>query len=322
MKFLFERYVKDKNKCICVDGMFESKLQLSHWPGNGTPYELRGDTSTEIAFNLLESPRKNKYLEGVEYVSNNHFDGDGIIASYVLLFPDEALEHKEELINMARTGDFSEFSTEDALKANIVIESLLDSEKSIYKKEISELNYPDLIQFLYEKAHELIPGLLKNIDNYQKIWDAEFKEYLISESSFESRESVFSDYGDSNLSVIETKSPLHKVSKFKHAKNDIVLTVIKTDKGNLYELQYKDYTWFDTVRENKLERKTFNELVEKLKEIEKNKKGEWLILGRNPISEWDYRLIFGDESFQQVPSSLAVYEIENILFDYFQIETF
>jgi hypothetical protein len=322
MKFIFERYVKDKNKSICVDGMFESRLHLSHWPGNETPYELRGDTSTEIAFNLLESPRREKYLNNIEAVSNNHFDGDGIVASYVLLYPDAALEHKEELINIARTGDFYEYTTDEALKANAVIESMLDSERSMFKKEIAELNYPDLIQFLYEKTHELIPDLLENIEKYKSVWDEDYREFLISESSFDSRESIVSDYDDCNLSVIETKTQLSKLSKFKHAKNDIILTVIRTDEGNLYELQYKDYTWFDTVRETKLERKAFDKLVEKLKALEKSGNGEWLILGRNPVSEWDYRLIFGDNSFKQVPSSLAVYELESILFDYFQIETF
>ncbi|MBK9970649.1 MAG: hypothetical protein IPP16_07900 [Acidimicrobiaceae bacterium] len=63
---------------VVVDGSpnADTVLTLSHWPGSPTPPELRDDLSAQIAFRALSEPER---FAGVEAVTNNHFDQDGIV---------------------------------------------------------------------------------------------------------------------------------------------------------------------------------------------------------------------------------------------------
>lgn len=317
MKFVFEKYLENRDNVVCIDGLFESKLQVSHWRGNDTPDELKADTTTEMAFKLIESPNKDRYLNGIEIVSNNHYDADGLLSAFVLVNNDIALQNKESLINTAITGDFSEYTTKDALKSSIVIESLFILDKSMIKSELANKNYPEIVQILYEKGFELIPGLVNDVDKFEQYWMEEFKEYEKSEESFITQNSVFSNYSDCKLSVIESTIPLHRVSVYQHAENDIVLTSVKASGGNKYELEYKLHTWFDTTRKVKIKRKDLNPLTNKLNIIESDNIGKWQVFGTNPMSDWDYKLVYADENYNKIPSKISLYEIENLLFDYF-----
>ncbi|MGE5497470.1 MAG: DUF6687 family protein [Syntrophothermus sp.] len=317
MQFVFESRLESKDNVVCVDGLFESKLQISHWQGNRTPKEFKADTSTEMAFKLIESPEKKKHLTGIEIVSNNHFDADGLISAYVLVHPSLASEYKSSLINIARTGDFAEFRTEDAVKANTVIEAMGDTENGFFKGEIKGKNYPAMMQLIYEKGFSMLPEIIDNIDKFEQYWKTDFALFEKSEESFEKHESVFSNYADSRLSVIESPFDLHTVSRFSHAEFDIVLSVVKGGGGNRYQLEYKPITWFDTGRKNTTERKPLEDLRKGLQALETSGAGEWQVLGKDPITEWDYRLVFMDKNFISRASGIPLYEIENILFGYF-----
>jgi hypothetical protein len=319
MKFIFEKLLTDEQRgvTVCVDGVFESKLQVSHWPGSNSPLEIAADTSTEMAFKLLESTNRDNLLQDIQFVSNNHFDSDGVLAAYVLCYPEKALHHKEMFINIATTGDFSEFTNEEALKIDSVISSIDNPEKTIFQGVFCNPDFKTLLQDIYIKTFNLLPSLLDNLDEYEEYWRENFLWYNNSEASFQNQTSVFSNYGDCSLSIIESPFPLHKISKFAHAEYDIVLSVIKNSEGYLYELEYKTHTWFKTSRPQNIQRRSFEPLAEKLNLIENENKGTWKVLGRDPISEWDYRMQFSDKNFNLVPSKIKVYEIEEILFDYF-----
>jgi hypothetical protein len=68
---------------IVVDGSSNDHtlLTLSHWPRSGTPAELKADTSAEIAFRYLDSP---KFQVACDVVTNNHFDQDGLVGLFVI----------------------------------------------------------------------------------------------------------------------------------------------------------------------------------------------------------------------------------------------
>lgn len=316
MKFIFEPLLKSRQNVICVDGAFDAKLQLSHWHGNNSPAELKAETTTQMAFKLIEHVNKRMYLKDINIVSNNHFDADGALSAFVLLSQDFAIKNKTSLINISLTGDFAEFTTGDALKASIVIESFADETRSMFKEILQHEKYPEAMQKIYEKTFELIPSIINDIDKYKEIWRDECRLFEKSERSFALRESVVSNYSDCNLSVVESNFPLHITAKVMTAENDIVLSVVKGQRGNIYELDYKYYTWFDTTRPQRTRRKSFEPLAEKLNHIELNKKGLWRITGHSPVLDWNYRLTFSDENLNLLPSGLKVYEVENILFDW------
>ncbi len=317
MEFVFESLIQERARTVCVDGAFPAKLQLSHWPDNSTPPELRADTSTGIAFNLIQHPECDKYLEGIQYISNNHYDTDGVLAAFVLMNPQFALQHREQLVSIAITGDFEEYTNDDALKSAIVIDSLGKEDPELLSFEIRMLPYPQFVEQAYLTAFEIIPGLISDVDEYESVWRSSFTHFQQSESSFEKQESVFSHYNDCNLSVIESPISLHRVSLFNKAKNERVLSITKSINGHLYQLQYKPFTWFETSRPKSAKRVGFESLVQILNQIETNKQGIWKIVGSDPILDWDYHLEFSDEGFALQPSSIPVYQVEDILLNFF-----
>src|SRR3982751_6706970 len=107
----FEYYtdkLKDTPK-LSVDGTVPNSLHFSHWQGNETPPALKADTSTEIALNLIASPERNALTRGIELVTNNHFDTDGVLSVWTMLQNDGALALRESLVSAAEAGDFSEY---------------------------------------------------------------------------------------------------------------------------------------------------------------------------------------------------------------------
>ncbi|MDQ3805601.1 MAG: hypothetical protein M3416_17455, partial [Acidobacteriota bacterium] len=107
---------------LSVDGLVPNSIHLTHWQGNETPAELRADTSTEIALNLVASPRRGELTRGVALVTNNHFDTDGVLSVWTVLAGPRAAGFRDLLVPAAEAGDFSEFTTPRAVRANICIQ--------------------------------------------------------------------------------------------------------------------------------------------------------------------------------------------------------
>jgi hypothetical protein len=76
---------------LSVDGTVDNALHFSHWQGNHTPAELKADTSTEIALNLVAAPNRNELTQGIDLVTNNHFDTDGVLSVWTVLNGERAL---------------------------------------------------------------------------------------------------------------------------------------------------------------------------------------------------------------------------------------
>src|SRR5215208_5333088 len=116
MRFEFYHEGLSGAPLLAVDGTVDGALHLSHWEGNTTPPELRADTSTEIALNFAAWPRREEWARGVEVVTNNHFDADGVLAVWAVLNGERALGLRDELVSAAEAGDFSEFPDERAVR--------------------------------------------------------------------------------------------------------------------------------------------------------------------------------------------------------------
>src|SRR5215471_20843625 len=101
---------------LSVDGTVDRSLHFSHWQGNQTPAEVKADTSTEIALKLVTSPHRAQLTEGIELVTNNHFDTDGVLSVWTVLTGERAGELRNQLISAAEAGDFSEMSSEDGVR--------------------------------------------------------------------------------------------------------------------------------------------------------------------------------------------------------------
>src|SRR5215475_9765127 len=122
MRFEFYTAALDDVPKLSVDGTVDNSIHFSHWQGNTTPAELKADTSTGIALNLVASPNRAALTRGIELVTNNHFDTDGVLSVWTVLTGERALDLHDRLIGTAEAGDFSEFRNEDAVRASIVIQ--------------------------------------------------------------------------------------------------------------------------------------------------------------------------------------------------------
>src|SRR5256712_11964637 len=107
---------------LSVDGTVDNAIHFSHWKGNETPASVKADTSTEIALNVVASSSRNELTKGIDLVTNNHFDTDGVLSVWTMLNGEHALPLRNKLIAAAEAGDFSEFSSEDGERTSIVIQ--------------------------------------------------------------------------------------------------------------------------------------------------------------------------------------------------------
>ncbi|HYV09697.1 MAG TPA: DUF6687 family protein, partial [Pyrinomonadaceae bacterium] len=113
MRFEFYTEALENVPKLSVDGTVDNSIHFSHWEGNITPTEVKADTSTEIALNLVASPNRAVLTQGIELVTNNHFDTDGALSCWTVLTGERALAYRDLLISAAEAGDFSEYSSDD-----------------------------------------------------------------------------------------------------------------------------------------------------------------------------------------------------------------
>src|SRR6266542_6156629 len=107
---------------LSVDGTVDNAVHFSHWKGNETPASVKADTSTEIALNLVAAPNREELTGGIDLVTNNHFDTDGVLSVWTVLTGERALDLRDKLIAAVAAGHFSELSTLAAVRAIIVIQ--------------------------------------------------------------------------------------------------------------------------------------------------------------------------------------------------------
>jgi hypothetical protein len=107
---------------LSVDGTVSNSIHFSHWQGNTTPAEVKADTSTEIALNLVASPNYSELTNNIELVTNNHFDTDGVLSVWTVLNGERALDYRDLLVSAAEAGDFSEHSSDAGVRLSIVVQ--------------------------------------------------------------------------------------------------------------------------------------------------------------------------------------------------------
>ncbi len=120
MRFEYYHAGLDDVRKLSVDGTVSNSIHFSHWEGNHTPEDVKADTSTEIALNLVGSTERERLTEDIELVTNNHFDTDGMLSVWTVLTGGRALELREKLIAAAEAGDFSEYSSVDGFAQPVV----------------------------------------------------------------------------------------------------------------------------------------------------------------------------------------------------------
>ena len=301
MRFEFYTEALDNVPKLSVDGTVDNSIHFSHWQGNTTPAEVKADTSTEIALNLVASPNRAELTKGIELVTNNHFDTDGVLSVWTVLTGERALAHRELLIAAAEAGDFSEYSSDDGVRVSIAIQgsdqaSSNNDDGSPLARFLAGEDVDDDAR-AYELVLPEVERLLINIDDYESLWREGWNSVAAAIESFERGNSSVTEYSDSGISLVTLApelfdgagfsptrhaAPYTAISKF--AKGELFLIAIPTAGGWFYRLDYPYYSWAETVVRPSIQRRDLTNALELLNGKEGNRDGRWQIDNREMTS--------------------------------------
>lgn len=305
MRFEFYTAALDNVPKLSVDGTVDNAVHFSHWQGNKTLAELKADTSTEIALNLVASPNRAQLTQGIELVTNNHFDTDGVLSVWTVLTGEPALAYRDLLIAAAEAGDFSEHSSDDGVKVSIAIQgsdqaSPSNDQGSPLARLIAGEEVDDDAR-AYDLVLPQVECLLTNIDDYEPLWREGWRNVATEIDSFQHGRSNVVEYADARISLItlapelfdgtgfsptKHSAPFTAISKF--AKGELFLIAIPTTGGWFYRLDYPYYSWAETVVRPRIQRRDLTAALQLLNIRESNHDGRWQTDDREMTSAVKY----------------------------------
>ena len=320
MRFQFYTDALEDTPKLSVDGTVPNSIHFSHWEGNQTPEELKADTSTEIALNLVASANPVAFTQGIDLVTNNHFDCDGVLSCWTVLNGKRALQYRDLLIAAAEAGDFSEYSSDDGVRVSIAIQGAEQSSPNnddgsplaqmLAGREMAT-RIVENDALAYELVFPEVEKLLTNVNAYEPLWRDGWNQVAAAIESFESGRSQARWFLNAGISLVTLSpdifhggafSPTRHSAPFtaisKYARGELFLIAIPTDGGWFYRLDYPYYSWAETVVRPRIARRDLSAALLLLNEREVNHKGQW----QTDHTEMTSAVKFLDENGSLVPS--------------------
>jgi hypothetical protein len=242
--------------------------------------------------NLVASPNRNKLTHGIELVTNNHFDTDGVLSVWTALAGERALELRDKLVPAAEAGDFCEFTTEAAVQASIVIQGPDqpgpgDDSGSPLACYLAGEKVDDDPR-AYEIVLPEVERVLTRIDEYEHLWRAAWQKLAAAIESFEDGASSVTEYADSGLSLVTLAPEIFSSAGFDparhaapytaispYAKGSLFLIATPLKSGWAYRIDYPYYSWAETVVRPRIGRHDFSHLLTELNQLESGQEGVW-----------------------------------------------
>lgn len=277
MEFRFYRESLAETPVLSVDGICPKGPNLSHWPGNRTPAILRHDLSTGIVLRFAALPKKEReeFLQGVEIVSNNHYDTDGFLSLWAALNPEKALRVSQPLLQAAEAGDFSVAPTPEAVKLDMIVTAFASPAKSPIGLELWNLSDEDRYERAYGALLGTMPRLLDQIGDFKSLWKEPFARFEDSHEFLRQRGAI-RRYPEIDLAVIEADRDLDYRALQTAAQADRVLFVRHSSQGNLFRLWYAVSSWFDLITVRKPPRLPLEDLARRLSRECPGQDGQWI----------------------------------------------
>jgi hypothetical protein len=278
---------------LSIDGTVPNAVHFSHWKGNQTPPSVKADTSTEIALNLVAAPNRDALTQGIDLVTNNHFDTDGVLSVWTVLTGELALDLRDQLIAAAEAGDFSELSTEDGVRASIVIQG---SDSTLGQEGGSPLANHLAGEVVHDDARAYglvlpeVERVLTQTNDYEPLWRKPWGRIAAALDSFARGTSQIVEDDEAKISLVTLAPEIFSESGFKptrhaapftaisrKAKGEIFLIATPLDRGWSYRLDYPYYSWAETIVRPPIKRRDLSAFVSELNKVENSSSGSWCL---------------------------------------------
>jgi hypothetical protein len=310
---------------LSVDGTVDNSIHFSHWQDNETPEEVKADTSTEIALNLVTSPNRENLTQGIELVTNNHFDTDGVLSVWTVMTGERTSQYRDVLIAAAEAGDFSEYSTETGIRVSIAIQgsdqaSPNNNDGSPLARRLAGVEVDDDAR-AYELVMPEVERLITNINDYEDLWRDGWESIAKAVESFEAGASKVTELHENKISLITLAPEIFSGSGFnptrhaapytaisRYARGMLYVIAIPAGGGWFYRIDYPYYSWAETVVRPTVKRRDFTDALRRLNDTERNA-GSWQLDNREMTSA----VKFLDETGSLAASSYSPDEIANII---------
>jgi hypothetical protein len=233
---------------VVVDSILpRAALTLAHWRGAPTPAGLQDDTSAGSVLRALAEPPA--ALAAARYVTTNHFDVDGFVGVWSLLYPALARPHAELLRLVATLGDFREIDWQHPLADHALqLVCWLNAEEKarFYEPFGAPARRRREDEASAEKFNWFLPRfaeILENPEAGREAWQPEYERVKAAAGLMQSPATALRRYEDIGLLVVETPGPLPYYALFGPSTGfDLVLSLYQ---GQRYEFEYKYTTWID-----------------------------------------------------------------------------
>ena len=271
-----DKIVVDGNKC-------GAGLQLSHWPGNSTPVQFKADLSLDIVLRFLVSPDSWIDLSKHDWVTNDHYDTDGLLAIWALLNPTKSPEHTPALQAAAEAGDFYEFSSPQAVQFDLIVRAFESLESSPLAGQIACTPSAQRWQIATEALLSEMPGLLYEPQRYRHLWEEPYRRLAEKISRIQSGAVEVHEWPAEHLSVISARFPLDHFTRNIAASGHRILETVRERYGSTYELYYREFLWYDIVFRPRTAKHLLIHAAEKLNEMESPEAcGSWGVTRWSP----------------------------------------
>lgn len=304
---------------LSVDGAWGAPgLNLSHWPGQKTPPELRHDLSTgcALAFARLPDARQQALARGCTAIANNHYDTDGVLAIFALARPEVALPQAEFLLQAAAAGDLFRFPSERAFALDVLIGALAEPGspwEALWGAKSGSEKHEILLRELVERLPWILQGGLEELG---ALWKRELERLRADVESL--RGAAKDEIVHLELAVWTGERGFDpgRHALFGTSERDRALVLARDAGGTCARFVLNTTSWFELVSRPPLPRPDLAALAARLNELE----------GRTPDAPFAWRaqaaaspapeLWFGRaelESFAEHNGALAPSRLDPVL---------
>ncbi len=256
---------------LSVDGAWGAPgLNLSHWPGQKTPPELRHDLSTGIALEFARLPerRQQELARGCTAIANNHYDTDGVLAIFALARPAEALARAEFLLQAAAAGDLFRVPNERAFALDALISALAEPGspwETLWRGQSGRAKQQILVRELVERLPWILDGGLEELG---ALWEPQVERLRADLEAL--RGASKDEIVHLELAAWTRERPIDpgRHALFGTSERDRALVLARAANGTRARLVLNTSSWFELVSRPALPRPDLAALAVRLNALE------------------------------------------------------